>query len=66
MHQVFFGGEVADASAVVGSDLFWGFRKNFSGYFNVLGGIHSGVVNDYAMWAVCTLAVIIVYLNVVL
>ena len=65
-HQVFFGGEVADASAVVGSDLFWGFRKNFSGYFNVLGGIHSGVVNDYAMWAVCTLAVIIVYLNVVL
>ena len=65
-HQVFFGGEIADASAVVGSDLFWGFRKNFSGYFKVLGGIHSGVVNDYAMWAVCTLAVIIVYLNVVL
>ena len=65
-HQVFYGGEVADASTVVGSDLFWGFRTNFAGYFNKLEGIHSGVVNDYATWAVCTLAVVVMYLNAVL
>jgi len=61
-HQVFFSGEAADRSAVVGSDLFWGFRHNFRGYFRTLGSIHSGVVNDYAIWAVGAMAVIVMYL----
>ena len=59
---MFFSGEAADRSAVVGSDLFWGFRHNFRGYFRRLESIHSGVVNDYAVWAVGTMAVIVMYL----
>ncbi len=61
-HQVFFSGEAADRSAVVGSDLFWGFRHNFRGYFRRLDSIHSGVVNDYAVWTVGAMAVIVMYL----
>ncbi len=62
-HQIFFSGESAERSAVVGSDLFWGFRHNFRHYFTRLGAIHSGVVNDYAVWAVGAMAVIVMYLN---
>ncbi len=65
-HATFFGGEMATRSTVVGSDLFWGFRHNFKGYFEKLEGIHSGVVNDYAVWAIGALAVFVMYLNAVL
>lgn len=65
-HSVFFSGEASDRSAVVGSDLFWGFRHNFRHYFGTLSGIHSGVVNDYAIWAIATMVLIVMYLNVFL
>lgn len=52
----FFSGEKSMPSQVGGSDLFWGFKKNFKKYFKVVQGIHSGVVNDYALYVACGLA----------
>ena len=60
-YATFFGGEKSDHSHVGGSDLFWGFKKDWSGYFRVMGGLHSGRVNDYAVWTVAAIALIIVF-----
>ena len=65
-YATFFSGEKSMHSHVGGSDLFWGFKKNFSGYFRVMQGIHSGNVNDYALMAVAAAAIFIVFMFVVL
>lgn len=51
-NAVFFSGEKAMYSHVGGSDLFWGFRKNWKGYFRVMQGLHSGNLNDYSTYVV--------------
>jgi multicomponent Na+:H+ antiporter subunit D len=60
-YDSFFGGEKALPSHVGGSDLFWGFKYNWKGYFHFMERMHSGVVNDYAMWAVAGGALVILY-----
>ena len=59
-HATFFGGEKSVHSHVGGSDLFWGFKKNFKGYFKFMDKMHSGNINDYATWAVVAAAVIVI------
>ena len=61
-YATFFGGEKSTVSQVGGSDLFWGFRKDWKGYFKVIEGLHSGVVNDYAMWVVAATACIVLFM----
>ena len=61
-YDLFFGGEKSTFSQVGGSDLFWGFRKDWKGYFKVIEGLHSGVVNDYAMWVVAATACIVLFM----
>jgi len=51
-YDTFFSGEESMHSHVGGSDLFWGFRTDWKGYFDFMQGMHSGIVNDYAIWAV--------------
>ncbi len=65
-HDLFFGGEESEFSQVGGSDLFWGFRYNWRHYFRYMHDIHSGVVNDYALWAVVALALAMLFMLVVL
>lgn len=60
-YDVFFGGEKSVYSQVGGEDLFWGFKHNWRGYFSFMHGIHSGIVNDYALWAVIDLAVVMLF-----
>ena len=56
----FFGGEKSEHSHVSGSDLFWGFKKNFKGYFTFMDKMHNGNLNDYCIWAVVALAVAVI------
>jgi len=58
----YFGGERYSHSHVGGSDLFWGFRKNWTGYFRFMDKQHSGVVNDYALWVVVTAALVVIFM----
>lgn len=60
-YATFFGGERSEHSHVAGSDLFWGFKHDFKGYFKFMQGMHSGVVNDYALWVVVATALIAVF-----
>ena len=60
-HAVFFGGEVPEYSHVAGGDLFWGFKHNLRGYLGFMSRAHSGVTNDYVLWGVTALAVIVLY-----
>ena len=60
-HAVFFGGEEAQYSHVASGDLFWGFKHNLRGYLGFMSKAHSGVTNDYVLWGITALAVIIVY-----
>ena len=61
-YATFFGGELNTHSHVGGSDLFWGFKHDLRGYFNVLQGQHTGIVNDYALWVIVGAAVITVFM----
>ncbi len=65
-YDLFFGGEESVYSQVGGEDLFWGFKHNWRHYFGFMHELHSGVVNDYALWAVVALALAIVYATIVL
>ena len=63
---LFFGGERTEYSQVGGEDLFWGLKHNWRHYFSFMHELHSGVVNDYALWAVVALALAIVFLQIAL
>ena len=65
-YELFYGGEKAVYSQVGGGDLFWGFKHNWRHYFSFMHDLHSGVVNDYALWAVVALALAVVYALIVL
>ena len=65
-HDLFFGGEVSEFSQVGGSDLFWGFKHNWRHYFDFMHNLHSGIVNDYALWAVVALALAMLFMQIVL
>ena len=60
-HATFFGGEESLHSHVGGSDLFWGFKKDLKGYFKVMGNLHSGKTNDYALWVVIGVTLITLF-----
>lgn len=65
-YDLFFGGEESVHSQVGGGDLFWGFKHNWRHYFDFMHKLHSGVVNDYALWATVALALAIVFIMIVL
>ena len=65
-YQLFYGGEANFHSHVGSDDLFWGFKHNWRHYFSFMHELHSGVVNDYALWAVVALALAILYAFVIL
>ncbi|MBR3293917.1 MAG: hypothetical protein IKI69_05795 [Oscillospiraceae bacterium] len=65
-YDLFFGGEKSVHSQVGGGDLFWGFKHNWRHYFSFMHDLHSGVVNDYALWAALALALAIVFSQIVL
>ncbi|MBQ9249563.1 MAG: hypothetical protein IJ179_04255 [Oscillospiraceae bacterium] len=65
-YDLFFGGEQSVYSQVGGDDLFWGFKHNWRHYFGFMHELHSGVVNDYALWAVVALALALLYAMIVL
>lgn len=60
-YEPFFSGEESRYSQVGGSDLFWGFKVNWQKYFAFWQKWHSGIVNDYALYAVVYLAAVLVY-----
>ena len=57
-YATFFSGEEELFSQVGGSDLFWGFKTDWKGYYRVLEGLHSGIVTDYAVFTVIATAII--------
>ena len=65
-YELFYGGESEIYSQVGGSDLFWGFKYNWRRYFGFMHDLHSGIVNDYALWAVVALALAILFMLIVL
>ena len=60
-YESFFSGELSVYSQVGGSDLFWGFKENWKKYFAFWHNWHSGIVNDYELYGVVFLAVVLVY-----
>lgn len=65
-YSSFTGGEKEEFNQIGGHDLFWGFKHELKGYFGFMQNMHSGVVNDYALWVVATLAFLSIYLFAVL
>ena len=65
-YQLFYGGEKQEFSQLGGDDLFWGFKHNWRAYFDYMHRLHSGIVNDYALWAVVDLALVTLFSLIVL
>ena len=65
-YDLFFGGEKSVYSQVGGGDLFWGFKHNWRHYFSFMHDLHSGIVNDYALWAVVALALATLFMQIAL
>ena len=65
-YELFFGGEESVFSQVGGDDLFWGFKHNWRHYFKFMHELHSGIVNDYSLWAVVALALAMLYAMIIL
>ena len=65
-YELFFGGEESVYSQVGGDDMFWGFKHNWRHYFSFMHNLHSGIVNDYALWAVIALALAMLYAMIIL
>ena len=65
-YSLFYGGEDTVFSQVGGGDLFWGFKHNWRHYFSFMHDLHSGIVNDYSLWAVIALALAMVYALIIL
>ena len=65
-YDLFFGGEKSVHSQVAGGDLFWGFKHNWRHYFSFMHDLHSGIVNDYSLWAIIALAVVTLFIQIVL
>ena len=65
-HDLFWGGEKSEFSQVGGSDLFWGFKHNWRHYFDFMHDLHSGIVNDYALWAIIALALAMLFMVIAL
>ena len=65
-YDLFWGGEESEFSQVGGGDLFWGFKYNWRHYFDFMHNLHSGVVNDYSLWAIVALALATVFITIVL
>ena len=61
-YATFFSGEEEMFSQVGGSDLFWGFKKNWKGYYKVFTELHSGIVTDYTSYTVIATAIIVMCL----
>ena len=59
-YATFFSGEQELYSQVGGSDLFWGFKKNWKAYYRVMDKLHSGIVTDYTNMAVIAVGVIVI------
>lgn len=65
-YDLFFGGEKSVYSQVGGGDLFWGFKHNWRHYFSFMHDLHSGIVNDYALWAIVALALAALFMQIAL
>ena len=65
-YDLFFGGEKSVYSQVGGGDLFWGFKHNWRHYFSFMHDLHSGIVNDYSLWAIVALAIVTLFIQIVL
>lgn len=65
-NEVFFSGEASQHSHVSGNDLFWGLKYNLRHYFTFMHNAHSGKVNDYVLWVVSTLSILIIYVFIFL
>lgn len=65
-YDLFYGGEKSVNSQLGGSDLFWGFKHNWRHYFGFMHDLHSGIVNDYALWAIVALSLAMVFITIVL
>ena len=65
-YATFFSGEQELYSQVGGSDLFWGFKKNWKAYYRVMDKLHSGIVTDYTNMAVIAVGVFVIVMFIFL
>ncbi|MEG1003103.1 MAG: hypothetical protein RSF37_06830 [Clostridium sp.] len=58
---MFYCGESESYENKLGAhDIFWGMKYEFRIYFEKIKSYHSGSVNDYVLWVIGTLSVVII------
>ena len=65
-YDIYVGGEKGEDVKIQSNDLFWAMKHQLKGYFNSIRQAHNGSVNEYSLWIVATLVVVIVVTFIVL
>ena len=60
-YSTFFGGEKFVYSHMGGSDMFWGLKKSWKGFFEFMETKHSGIVTDYTTWVLVAATFIVAF-----
>ena len=60
--KVFLSGNVTydqEHMHIKAGNLYWGFMKSFDGIYQILRRMHNGDVNDYVLWFIAVLAIVL-------
>lgn len=59
-YDIYVGGEDGEKVKIGANDLFWGMKYQLKGYFNSIQKAHNGSVNEYSLWIIVTLLIVII------
>lgn len=59
-YDIYVGGEDGEKVKVGANDLFWGMKYQLKEYFESIQKAHNGGVNEYSLWIIVTLLIVII------
>lgn len=59
-YDIYVGGEDGEKVKVGANDLFWGMKYQLKEYFESIQKAHNGSVNEYSLWIIVTLLIVII------
>lgn len=65
-YDIYVGGEYGEKVKVGANDLFWGMKYQLKVYFDSIQKAHNGSVNEYSLWIIVTLLIVIIVMFIFL
>ncbi len=62
--EAFFSGDRAPTDGFRARDMYWGFTKEFRVYYERMVDLHTGVINDYVVWYMALMALLLILIAI--